>query len=282
MKIIKTLLTTVTLLMFGNLAFATGGPIKIKNSTATGSGTDHMEYCLNANDAHITVVFENSGSTPVVITNVESISPNYITVQNFIDGSNGFVSAGQTIVFQITFLNSWTNIDVLADDNFVYIPILVHYMSPAIQGGESTIEPAISTNSFSARWDICGLGDGDDDDEGIFDSRIDDESSESDLGFRNEAPDFGKVDKTRISNLVLISNPVYDQLFYSYELDQDAEVSVSLFNLMGVEIRQFEPRIKRKPGTYQKNEFVDDLQPGVYYLCMNVNGKLKTKKVIKQ
>lgn len=86
-----------------------------------------------------------------------------------------------------------------------------------------------------------------------------------------------------INTLSLFPNPVKDNVVLKYDLNEESNVSVDLYDLSGKMIQQLLPAQKRSVGAQQENFVIDaNLASGQYLLRMNMGDKgAKTIKVNK-
>ncbi|MEL6924328.1 MAG: esterase-like activity of phytase family protein, partial [Bacteroidota bacterium] len=75
-------------------------------------------------------------------------------------------------------------------------------------------------------------------------------------------------------------NPVQQQLNVSYHLEETAEVELSLFDMMGRELKTF-VKSQQDRGFYTYESDLTDLPKGVYTLSLRTGGKIFSKLVMK-
>lgn len=75
-----------------------------------------------------------------------------------------------------------------------------------------------------------------------------------------------------VSNLVAYPNPASGKISLNYQLNQDAEVSISLFSIMGTLSKEVTNGELLKTGTYQKDIDLTDLSEGLYLLVLKTGG----------
>jgi len=84
-----------------------------------------------------------------------------------------------------------------------------------------------------------------------------------------------------LTNCTLSPNPVTTTLYIDYDLSQDATISFSLHNAVGV-AEVSTTSVHRKSGHYTEHLQVSGLTHGVYPLYVTVNGMIKTMHVLKK
>jgi hypothetical protein len=86
-----------------------------------------------------------------------------------------------------------------------------------------------------------------------------------------------------LNNFAVYPNPGHDALALSYELTQDANVSVQLVNLQGQVVSQLNGGLQEAGNYNQTLENLGNLNDGLYMLVVRANGKvLATQKWTKQ
>jgi Domain of unknown function (DUF4874)/Domain of unknown function (DUF4832)/Secretion system C-terminal sorting domain len=81
------------------------------------------------------------------------------------------------------------------------------------------------------------------------------------------------------ADLNIYPNPAKQNTIISYSLKQASSIQVSIFDLLGKEIKQI-VNTKQPKGKYQLNFNTITLPAGVYLVKVMVNGELETKKLI--
>jgi Secretion system C-terminal sorting domain len=90
-----------------------------------------------------------------------------------------------------------------------------------------------------------------------------------------------KAQKNTTSSLTVAPNPFNNLLSIQYELQEPAQVTVSLSNALGQVVKVLVSE-KVEAGSYQINESTADLPTGVYIVTMHTATGIKTQKVVKQ
>ena len=78
----------------------------------------------------------------------------------------------------------------------------------------------------------------------------------------------------------LSPNPFNESLTVEFNLEQDAIVVVTMFDLTGKVVHISDMELLPK-GHYSHNLAVEDLQDGIYILNVKINGSISIKKVVK-
>ena len=97
----------------------------------------------------------------------------------------------------------------------------------------------------------------------------------------NDVANSLKVQKTTTTSLNVAPNLFNNQLSIQYELQEAAQVTVSLSNALGQVVKVLVNE-KVEAGSYQINESTTDLPTGVYIVSMKTPTGIKTQKVVKQ
>jgi len=82
------------------------------------------------------------------------------------------------------------------------------------------------------------------------------------------------------SLLKIYPNPVTDQATITYSIPTATEVSVTIINLLGQEVKTLLNAPDQKAGTYSITFSVNGYNPGIYYCKLNVDNKTIVKKLI--
>ncbi|MCK9424079.1 MAG: C25 family cysteine peptidase [Bacteroidales bacterium] len=82
------------------------------------------------------------------------------------------------------------------------------------------------------------------------------------------------------SMLTINPNPVSDEATITYSLPSANNVSITILNLLGQEVRTLLNTTDQKSGTYRISFNASSFSPGIYYCKLNVNNKVIVKKLI--
>jgi hypothetical protein len=83
------------------------------------------------------------------------------------------------------------------------------------------------------------------------------------------------------NSIYLYPNPTKDVVNIKYELNQPANVSIELFNIIGEKIEEISPYSLKNKNIYQYTVNLEQLNSGMYFVKIRVNSSEKTIKLIK-
>lgn len=79
-----------------------------------------------------------------------------------------------------------------------------------------------------------------------------------------------------------ILNPSLNELILHYELIKECELSINLFDAQGKMIKKTDPS-QKTAGVYSDHiDLSQDINTGIYFVHLNINGKTLTRKIIIQ
>ncbi|MFI0429954.1 T9SS type A sorting domain-containing protein [Mariniflexile sp. HMF6888] len=82
--------------------------------------------------------------------------------------------------------------------------------------------------------------------------------------------------------ITLYPNPFVNNVLIAYELETDAQVSVSVYDLTGNPVpATLEPGVMQAAGKHQYTLYGGNLKKGMYIVQVMVNGEIYTRMVIK-
>ena len=86
--------------------------------------------------------------------------------------------------------------------------------------------------------------------------------------------------KTIINNIKLFPNPSNGDVTVRYELEKEAHVVLSIYNVMGVQLEEF-TNTDQVAGKYQTNMLLrDKYASGMYFVIINVDGQNHITRLI--
>jgi hypothetical protein len=86
---------------------------------------------------------------------------------------------------------------------------------------------------------------------------------------------------TRETILQATPNPFSQQVNLKYELQQDDEVELVLYNMLGQVVKVIQSQTTVVKGTHELTVTTNDLQNGIYLLSLKTKNGIKTQKVLK-
>ena len=93
----------------------------------------------------------------------------------------------------------------------------------------------------------------------------------------NAVNDYNAIDKDLLQ---VWPNPFSDQITISFEVENMAGVRISLLDLMGREVQNV-AKVHRAIGTYEYVLDSSDLESGIYFVQLEINGKRISRKIVK-
>ena len=87
------------------------------------------------------------------------------------------------------------------------------------------------------------------------------------------------TDLVKENKFIVYPNPFRDDVTVTYSLHENAEVKLEIYNLLGVK-EQSIVNTKQLPGDY-KFTLDNDLNSGVYFISLTINGKTSSQRIIK-
>ncbi len=232
----------------GSITFYKGGPIKVRTSNSIAAGKD-----LKCVDPYITFakIFIDNNSTvnPITIDDVKfiSISEGASGEENSYVGSFGIttITAGDIIDYNLEFASKWY--PMYAIDETIGININVYYTT--ITGATGILSPTL-------KWVVrnnCGNANRLTEQQDLLDADI---------------------------NLHVFPNPVKDHFQVDFGLESNAIVSAALYNNLGQMVEGFSA-FQLEKGNRRLNIPSHQLEQGIYYFELTVNGVKHTRKIIK-
>ena len=89
------------------------------------------------------------------------------------------------------------------------------------------------------------------------------------------------IDEIEQSSLTIYPNPVSGQATLTYSIPSSNEVSITILNLLGQQVKTLMSSPDLKAGTYHITIDASSFNPGIYYCKLNVNNqKAVVKKLI--
>ncbi len=80
-------------------------------------------------------------------------------------------------------------------------------------------------------------------------------------------------------NFEIFPNPASEEAVVSYQLADNADVKITIADLLGKEVMQVTNE-KQNAGEHQRNINTEQLQNGIYFVEMNFNGRQLTQKLV--
>jgi len=87
------------------------------------------------------------------------------------------------------------------------------------------------------------------------------------------------VDKITNSDILIYPNPVSDGATISFSLNQEAEVSVSIYNNIGQEVSVMNLGTLNR-GTHMQNLKLSNYSGGIYTVCLRINEQITFSNLI--
>ena len=85
------------------------------------------------------------------------------------------------------------------------------------------------------------------------------------------------------NNLNIFPNPVNKESILVFDLSKTSEVELSLSNVLGQKLTFYKNNFIAGPYDLNVNElFKTDLQQGIYFLSVTINGISETLKLVKE
>jgi hypothetical protein len=81
-------------------------------------------------------------------------------------------------------------------------------------------------------------------------------------------------------SLSISPNPTTGPLNINYTLTEPALTSISISNMLGIEMANISENQFQLPGTYNLNYNASNLAPGVYFITVKARNKTETKKIV--
>jgi hypothetical protein len=75
-------------------------------------------------------------------------------------------------------------------------------------------------------------------------------------------------------------NPTSGQLNINYTLTEPANTSISISNILGIEVANINENQVQIPGMYNLNYDASNFTPGVYFVTVKAGNKSETKKIV--
>lgn len=89
------------------------------------------------------------------------------------------------------------------------------------------------------------------------------------------------IGNDRIKNFNIYPNPFNDDGFFiSYEVDKNSFMQINIIDFNGKKVQQSE-NIKHPKGIYKEHIETLNFKQGIYFVVININGKMQTFKLIK-
>lgn len=82
-----------------------------------------------------------------------------------------------------------------------------------------------------------------------------------------------------VSNITASPNPFTSKLTIDYSLAQGGDVEISVYDLTGKKVA-IVAKDKMNPGHYELVWTPENLSAGIYFVQMNINGQIYTKKLV--
>lgn len=80
--------------------------------------------------------------------------------------------------------------------------------------------------------------------------------------------------------LQVYPNPTTDDATISFQLDRDADVAVSLYDVIGKQVGSIQQTLGAQQHDIKLSEISNSLKAGVYFVQLNVDGVLTTEKIV--
>ena len=99
--------------------------------------------------------------------------------------------------------------------------------------------------------------------------------------FVNPVPNIIGINDLNIKEyqLVVYPNPTYNQININYSLKETSKVNIELFDILGKSVKTLLPTTQQHTDSYKTSWQLGDLNPGLYFIKININGAQSTIKI---
>lgn len=84
------------------------------------------------------------------------------------------------------------------------------------------------------------------------------------------------------SNVWVYPNPYQNEFRIQYQLSQNADVNIALYNMLGAKVADIVPLNSQQAGTHTYRFDAQQLPAGMYFLQTNIDGKTHLQKLVQQ
>jgi|GEM_PF-1688321 len=88
------------------------------------------------------------------------------------------------------------------------------------------------------------------------------------------------VENLQVNDFIIVPNPANDQVSFTFDLAEDSDVSIQIYDLSGQLMEIVLNHQLRQKGYNEVTHLLSSLQSGMFYTVLNIEGKLSTKKMI--
>lgn len=88
------------------------------------------------------------------------------------------------------------------------------------------------------------------------------------------------VENLQVNDFIIVPNPANDQVSFTFDLADDSEVSIQIYDLSGQLMEVVLNHQLMRKGYHEVTHLLYSLQSGMFYTVLNIDGKLSTKKMI--
>ncbi len=184
------------------------------------------------------------------------------SIGSFGEGDNGFGLSGSGECVKLFDQNN-TLIDIVCYDDDLPWPTLADGIGPSIQ-----LENSNSDNSFAGNWKASL-------------SPYYTPGKENVITFETSLPSFNhSVSSYCIRDILVYPNPVKDMGNLSFILDQPSHITISIYNLLGKQIKTIKSEfLPDGEYTFQWNGC--DISPGIYFMLIKTKTEIQSFKIVK-